>query len=169
MHIPVKKMTLNFQAREKGHFFRVSKQINAARGQSIQWLVQEIISWGETAGIFVLVSLASNIVSAMVAEGVLAVVNKVIESVASPTLVVTGMDYDIKATEPVGGGIVETEGSYFECVAGSKMNKIFTEGYYPQFIKQKDKSIASTFFSYFRDGGYDGVEKFSATITVPYK
>ncbi len=163
------KMTLHFQARETGHFFQVSKSLSGVKGKTVQAAVHEFIDWAEIKNLFVLVSTASEIVSSLISKGILTVMDGLITAVLSPSVTATGMNYDVKAKEPVGGITITTEGCYFQCVSGSKMNEIFTEGYYPQFIKEKDKYIASTFFSYFRDGGYDGVEKFSATITVPYK
>lgn len=70
---------------------------------------------------------------------------------------------------PYTHAVHESEGTYMECVAGSLMNKQFSSGDYPQFIKKQDASVASVFFSLFRDGGFNGVQSYNATLTVPYK
>lgn len=163
------KLKLNFQAKEKSHFFREEKRINESTGKTLQWFVQQLVSWGEAAGVFVLASTSVTMTNVLISAGVIFVVSGVITQVTSPKIEATGMHYYVKATEPIGGITHEVTGTYMQCVAGSRVDKTFYDGYYPQFIKANDTKTAGAFFALFRDTGYDGVASFNGTLTVPYK
>ncbi|WP_298035266.1 hypothetical protein [uncultured Dysosmobacter sp.] len=162
------ELKLNIQAKEQGNFSNCKMQLNESQGKALQFLVQQLIEWVMNLGA-ASVLVVDVIVDSLIATAVIVVVNGVITAIASPTIMATGMNYDVKATDPFGNRSVEVEGTFMKCTAGSRLNETFSSGYYPQFLKNKDESTASDFFVLFRDMGYNGVKTYNATVTVPYK
>ena len=139
--------------------------VNGEAYDTISSVVQDLASLLSIAKIVPSWILAYRIVSDLLSFNF---VNGIVKAAFTEDVRIKGNDYRISVSDAASGNVKEFDGSRYRVTSPGNLNgKLMSIDYYPQFIADKDLSVANSLFIEFRGFGVNpGVNKWNVVRVV---
>ena len=158
---------VNFETKQTGELYDTIYNLNKDKTDTIQKLTTAIIGYIAPLQLMGQKTVAQYIVQKLIDGGVAYTSGSFISKFTENNVTADVTTYSVKFTNQYNTS--HTEKSDVLCVrSGNKMNSVIFNGVYPQFLQKGDNSVASMIYYFYDAYGYEGVQSYTATRTVPY-
>lgn len=158
---------LSIKCKEESEAYNKRYNLNQHVTQSLQALVTGVLGFLNPFGFVGSSTIANYLIQKCLDGGVIALSDGAIAAVTSNYVTADITSYSLQVSHQYSSSIRTVPGAAVHFYAGGVDDVTYDE-VYPQFLENRDTSVAALLYAYYNAYGFPGVSSFTATRHVPY-